>query len=69
MAVPAPAIPFIVRLADGRSWSGAEFAPGEFVCVYHPGEANICTIAVTVTDLLDVPEGSPLHGATIEHYA
>lgn len=68
MAIPAPAIPFYVRLADGRVWGGAEFAPGKFVCVYHPGETNACTIAVTLTDLLDVPEDNPLHGATVEHY-
>ena len=67
MAVPAPAIPFFLRLTDGRVWGGAEF-PGGFVCVYHRGEANICSVAVTLADLLDVPEDSPLHGATVEHY-
>jgi hypothetical protein len=68
MAVPAAPTPFLLRLADGRTWAGAEFGPGRFVCVYHPGEINLCTIAVTLTDLLDVPEGNPLHGATVEAY-
>jgi hypothetical protein len=69
MSVPTPATPFLVRLTDGRTWSGAEFTPGGFVCVYTPGEVNVCAIAVTLTDLLDVPEGNPLHGAVIEQFS
>lgn len=68
MAVPAPARPFLVRLADGRTWGAAEFPTG-FVCVHHPDEINVCTIAVSLADLLaDPPEGHPLHGATVEDY-
>jgi hypothetical protein len=66
MAVPAPALPFLVRLADGRAWSGAEFEPGGFVCVHHPDELNACTIATSISHLLDVPQGHPLYGAKIE---
>lgn len=66
MAIPVPPTPFLLRLADGRAWAGAEYGPGGFVCVHHPGETNICTIAVTLTDLLDVPEDNPLHGATVQ---
>lgn len=69
MAVPTPARPFLVRLADGRAWAGAEFSPGGFVCVHHPDEHNVCTIAVSLDDLLaDGKPGHPLHGATIEDY-
>jgi hypothetical protein len=58
--------PFRLRLTDGRVWQGAEFADG-FVCVHHPDEMNICTIAVSVEGLLeDQPDGHPLHGATVE---
>lgn len=69
MAVPAPAHPFLLRLADGRVWAGVEFTPGGFVCVYHPDEVNVCTIAVSVDGLLaDGKPGHPLHGATVEEY-
>ncbi|UPT41782.1 MULTISPECIES: hypothetical protein [Streptomyces] len=70
MAVPTPVIPFIVRLDDGRALSGAEFAPGGFVCVHTPDSpAGICTIATSVDELLaDRAPGHVLHGATIEHY-
>ncbi|CAL9666337.1 hypothetical protein SUDANB145_07180 (plasmid) [Streptomyces sp. enrichment culture] len=64
---PAPA-PFLLRLADGRAWAGAEYGPGGFVCVHHPDEVNICTIAVSLDALLtDRAAGDPLHGATVEH--
>ncbi|NUP42332.1 MAG: hypothetical protein HOY76_36205 [Streptomyces sp.] len=66
MSVPAVPIPFLLRLTDGRTWSGVEFEPGRFVCVYHPDEINLCSIAVTLTDLLNVPEGHPLYGAKVE---
>ncbi|MFD5975555.1 hypothetical protein [Streptomyces bacillaris] len=70
MAVPTPATPFIVRLADGRALAGAEFTPGGFVCVHSPDDpAAICTIALSTDALLaDRPPGHPLHGAAIEHY-
>jgi hypothetical protein len=68
MAVPAPARPFLVRLADGRTWSAVEFANG-FVCVHHPDETNVCTIALSVDDLLaDRTPEDPLHGAAVEDY-
>lgn len=58
--------PFCLRLADGRIWQGAEFADG-FVCVHHPGEVNICTIAVSIDGLLaDLPTEHPMHGAVVE---
>lgn len=71
MAVPAPPIPFLVRLADGRTWSGVEFTPGGFVCVHTPDSpGGICTIATSLDSLLAnrTPE-DPLHGARIEHYS
>ncbi|MFJ1808534.1 MULTISPECIES: hypothetical protein [unclassified Streptomyces] len=68
MAVPAPAVPFFLRLADGRTWSGVEF-PSGFVCVHHPGEPVLCTVAVSLEALLsDLPPGHQAHGATVEHY-
>jgi hypothetical protein len=68
MAVPAPARPFLIRLIDGRTWGAAEF-PGGFVCVHHPDETNVCTIAVSLDGLLaDLPAGHPLHGAKVEDY-
>jgi hypothetical protein len=68
MAVPAPAIPFLVRLTDGQAWGAVEF-PGGFVCVYHPDEPNVCTIALSVEHLLAGREpGDPLSGATVERY-
>lgn len=67
MPVPAPAIPFMLRLADGRVWAGAEFGPGGFVCVHHPDECNVVTIAVSVEGLLaDLPAGHVLYGAAVE---
>ena len=58
--------PFQLHLRDGRIWQGAEFIDG-FVCVHHPGEVNICTIAVSLDGLLsDQPDGHPLDGATVE---
>lgn len=59
--------PFRLRLTDGRVWHGAEFADG-FVCVHHPDEINICTIALSLEDLLSdrLPE-HPMHGAVVEH--
>ena len=58
--------PFRVRLADGRAWQGAEFADG-FVCIHHPDEANICTIAISIDGLLnDQPVGHPLRDAHVE---
>lgn len=70
MAVPTPAIPFLVRLADGRTLAGAEFTPGGFVCVHAPDyPAGICLIAMSTEDLLANREpGHLMHGATIEHY-
>jgi hypothetical protein len=68
MAVPAPATPFIIRLADGRTWGGAEF-PGGFVCVHHPDEFTLCTVATSIEALLDNRKpGDPLHGARVEQY-
>lgn len=64
----APARPFLVHLTDGRTWNGAEFPDG-FVCVHHPDEPNICTIAVSVAGLLaDRTPEDPLHGARVEDY-
>lgn len=58
--------PFRLHLTDGRVWFGAEFADG-FVCVHHPDEVNICTIAISLDGLLnDQPVGHPLRGARIE---
>lgn len=69
VAVPAPARPFLLRLADGRAWAGVEFTPGGFVCVHHPGEVNVCSIAVSIDGLLaDRQPGDPLHGAQVEDY-
>ncbi|MFD9192977.1 hypothetical protein ACFWCA_32785 [Streptomyces phaeochromogenes] len=69
MAVPAPARPFLLRLADGRIWAGAEFTPGGFVCVHHPDEYNWCTIGVSVDGLLaDRTPEDPLYGAQVEEY-
>ncbi|MEU5580945.1 hypothetical protein ABZ791_30175 [Streptomyces huasconensis] len=69
MADPAPARPFLIRLTDGRVWPAAEFGPGGFVCVHHPDEPNICTIAVSIEGLLaDLPPEHHLHGATVEAY-
>lgn len=62
----ARAVPFKLRLADGRAWGGAEF-PGGFVCLHHPDEINVCTIATSLDALLAGREpGHPLHGAEIE---
>jgi hypothetical protein len=66
MAVPATPTPFLVRLTDGRTWRGVEFETGGFVCVHHPDEINLCSIAVTLTDLLNVPQGHPMYGAKVE---
>lgn len=69
MAVPAPAIPFLLRLADGRTWGGVEF-PGGFVCVYHPDQPTLCTVAVNLDALLnDLPPEHQARGATVEQYA
>ena len=58
--------PFRLRLADGRIWHGAEFGDG-FVCVHHPEEVNVCTIAVSIDGLLnDLPAEHALYGATVE---
>lgn len=66
MSAPTPARPFLVRLTDGRTWAGAEFGPGGFVCVHHPDEINVCTIAVSLDALLtDRQPGDPFHGASI----
>lgn len=66
MSDPARSVPFLLRLADGRTWVGAEFHDG-FVCVHHPDEPNVCTIAVNLDGLLaDAKPGDPLHGAQIE---
>lgn len=68
MAVPAPAIPFLLRLTDGRTWGAVEF-PGGLVCVHHPDETNVCTIATSLDGLLaDQKPGHPLHGAKAEDY-
>ncbi|MEU9661915.1 hypothetical protein [Streptomyces chartreusis] len=68
MSVPAPAIPFLVRLTDGRTWGAVEF-PGGFVCVYHPDEINVCTIATSADALVtDRTPGDPLYGAIVEQY-
>ncbi|MFD0437017.1 hypothetical protein [Streptomyces chartreusis] len=68
MSVPAPAIPFLVRLADGRTWGAVEF-PGGFVCVHHPDEYTLCTIATSVEALVtDRTPGDALHGAIVEQY-
>ncbi|RSN64029.1 hypothetical protein DMH12_04460 [Streptomyces sp. WAC 04229] len=69
MAVPAPPIPFLLRLADGRAWGGAEF-PGGFVCVYHPDQPTQCTVAVSLDALLaDLPPGHQARGAAVEQYS
>lgn len=61
--------PFRLHLTDGRVWYGAEFADG-FVCVHHPDEINICTIAVSIDGLVnDQPLGHPLRDARIERPA
>lgn len=66
-AAPASPTPFLLRLADGRAWAGAEYGPGGFVCVHHPDEPNICTIAISLDALLaDRTPGDPLHGAAVE---
>lgn len=70
MAVPAPAIPFYLRLADGRVCNGAEFTPGGFVCVHTPANpSGICAIATSIDELLAnrTPE-DPLYGARVEHF-
>jgi hypothetical protein len=67
MPTPVPPTPFLVRLADGRAWAGAEFGPGGFVCLHHPDEYTLCTIATSLDNLLDVPAGHLLHGAEVEH--
>ncbi|MFC9987888.1 hypothetical protein ACFXKV_04515 [Streptomyces globisporus] len=68
MTTPASwSTPFRLLLADGRIWHGAEFASG-FVCVHHPDEHNICTIAVSIDGLLDDARhpDHPLHSAQVE---
>ena len=57
---------FRLHLTDGRIWQGAQFADG-FVCVHHPEEINICTIAVSMDALFEDrhPE-HPLSGARVE---
>jgi len=68
MAVPAPAHPFFIRLADGRNLGAVEFPDG-FVCVYHPDEPTVCTIAVSLGALLaDRHPRDLLHGASAEEY-
>lgn len=68
MALPAPPIPFLVCLADGRTWGGAEFPDG-VVCVRTPDDHGACILATSVDSLLaDRTPEDPLHGATIEHY-
>lgn len=68
MAVPEPAHAFLIRLADGRTWGAVEF-PNGFVCVHHPDEITVCTIATSLDGLLtDLPPGHPLHGAKTEDY-
>ncbi|MFK4801644.1 hypothetical protein ACI3K5_23555 [Streptomyces sp. MPA0124] len=58
--------PFQLRLTDGRVWLGAEFPDG-FVCVHHPDQPTICTIAVSLDALLaDLPPQHQAHGATVE---
>ena len=67
MSTPEPARPFLLRLPDGRVWSGAEF-PGGFVCVHHPDEHNVCTIAVSVNGLLEGGSpNDPVRDATVEY--
>lgn len=57
--------PFELHLRDGRVWQGAEFDDG-FVCVHHPGEVNICTIAVSIDGLLENrTQEDPLCGAEV----
>ncbi|MGW0647881.1 hypothetical protein ACWD4T_03595 [Streptomyces umbrinus] len=69
MAVPTPAHPFLLRLADGRVWAGVEFTPGGFVCVHHPDQSTLCTVAVSLDALLaDLPPGHQAHGAAVEEY-
>lgn len=60
--------PFRLHLTDGRTWSGAEFTPGGFVCVYTPDQpSGICTIATSLDELLaDRTPEDPLHGARVE---
>lgn len=58
--------PFVLHLTDGRTWHGAQFDDG-FVCVHHPDEPNVCTIAVSLDGALaDLPDGHPLHGARLQ---
>ncbi|MGW1158439.1 hypothetical protein ACWD5Q_06600 [Streptomyces sp. NPDC002513] len=65
MAIPARAVPFALRLTDGRVWGGAEFPDG-FVCLHHPDEPTVCTIATSLDALLaDRTPGHPLHGAEV----
>lgn len=67
MAIPAAPTPFLLRLADGRAWAGAEYGPGGFICVHHPDEPNICTIAISLDGLLaDQTPDDPLYGAQVE---
>ncbi|MEV4974437.1 hypothetical protein [Streptomyces scopuliridis] len=66
MDAPASARPFLVRLANGRAWSAAQFTNG-FVCVHHPDEFTVCTIATSVDALLEGRSPKdPFHGARVE---
>ncbi|GAA3494008.1 hypothetical protein ACWEV9_35645 [Streptomyces albogriseolus] len=68
MTLPAAASLFLLRLADGRVWEAVEFSDG-FVCVYHPDEFTLCTIATSVEALLSGRRpNDPLHGAMIIPY-
>jgi hypothetical protein len=68
MAVPAPAVPFLLRLADGRTWGAVQF-PGGFICVYHPDEINVCTIAISLDALVgDSRPGNVFQGAQAEDF-
>ena len=58
--------PLRLRLRDGRIWQGAEFGDG-FVCLHHPDEPNICTVAVSLDGLLDdLPPEHELSGVVVE---
>lgn len=58
--------PLTLRLRDGRAWQGVEFADG-FVYIHHPGEPNLCTIALSIDALLaDRHAQDPMHGASVE---
>ena len=60
--MPEPRVDwFRLHLPDGRIWHGARYPDG-FVCIHHPDEPNICTIARTLADAV----GDYWPGACVE---